>query len=251
MKTLIIDDDPQSHRVLTRLIEGEHPYIELQPGAYSVEEGIARIQHVKPELVFLDVELSDGLGFDILSKLDGGDFQVIFITAHNKYAITAFHFGAIHFLLKPIEKEALDAAMVHARASKHYQISPDQLALSRETYDKVPKEELPTRLVLVSNQDILYLKVAEIMRLEASNVYTLFHLQGEGQPLISSINLGKYVEQFGPYPTFVQTHRSHLINLNFVKKYNKRDRLVVMNDGSEISVSRRFLDDFQNGMQRL
>ncbi len=251
MKTLIVDDDPNSHKVLQRLLTEIDPSMELLSSAYSVAEGEKIIKNETPELVFLDIELPDGLGFDLLRKLGTVDFHLIFITAHDNYAISAFHFGAIHFLLKPIDKNELINAIHRVRTFQQLKLDRERLELLEETYEKASQKQLPSRLVLMTQNDNIYLKVEDIIRLEASNVYTLFHMRNEPQPFISSNNLGKYAEQFLPYPTFVQIHRSHLINLNFVKRYNKGNRLVLMEDGSEIPVSRRYYDDFQEGMENI
>ncbi len=248
MKTLIIDDDPQSHKVLGNLLSRGHPDIEVETGAQSVEEGLERIAEVKPDLVFLDVELHDRLGFELLQELKEVDFQVIFITAHNKYAISAIRFGALDFLLKPIDEEELEEALDRARESRKEQLGRERLELLLNSYRDAQEQKLPTRFILNSQGEISYYKVEDIIRMEADQVYTKIYLKGEKSPQVSSQNLGKYIEQFAPYPTFVQTHRSHLVNLAYVKKFVKSERKVIMEEGGDVPVSKRYLDDFLSGM---
>lgn len=248
MKTLIIDDDPQSHKVLGNLLSRGHPDIEVETGAQSVEEGLQRIAEVKPDLVFLDVELHDRLGFELLQELKEVDFQVIFITAHNKYAISAIRFGALDFLLKPIDEEELKEALDRAQESRKEQLGRERLELLLNSYRDAQEQKLPTRFILSSQGEISYYKVEDIIRMEADQVYTKIYLKGEKSPQVSSQNLGKYIEQFAPYPDFIQTHRSHLINRAFVKKFVKSERKVIMEEGGDVPASKRYLDDFLSGM---
>ena len=251
MKSLIIDDDPKSHSVLKALIRESHPAIEVIQSGFAIEEGLQLIRDFKPDLVFLDIELPDGLGFDLLSNIKHNDFHVIFITAYDKYALTAIRFGALDFLVKPIEREALAVSLEKAHKLQKRKIQETQLEILRDAYEKVKQHLLPTRLAISDQKGITYLDVKEIMRLEARQVFTVFHLYNNGKQVVSSANLGKYVNLFDSYDSFVRVHRSHLLNLAYVSEFKRGDRVVVLKDGTEIPISRGFLDDFLDGMKRL
>ena len=253
MKTLIIDDDPKSHIVLKTLLEREHPEIEVLASALAIKEGKDLIQKIEPDLIFLDIELPDGLGFELLVDNPNPPFQVIFITAHNKYAVTALHFGALDFLLKPIEKSDLKNSLQKVRnktLSKDV-IEQSQLDVFLDTYEKVKELILPSRIAIREQGRILYIAVPEIIRLEANGIFTIFHLDNNRRQCASSLNLGKYVTQFEPYFSFVQVHRGHLLNLAYVDEFKKSDRLAILKDGSEVPISRGFLEDFLIGMDKV
>jgi two-component system LytT family response regulator len=253
MKTLIIDDDPKSHKLLKNLLAEEHVDIEVMASGFDLNEGFDLVISHQPDLLFLDIELPDGLGFDLLKRTSTlfPDLYVIFITAYDKYAITAIRFGALDFLVKPIDREELFFALQKARQLQKQKISQDQIQLLLEAYQKAQNKELPSRLALASQSDVSYIEVEDIIRLQAKEVYTVFHLNGDEKSIISSTNLGKYVEQFRLYREFVQVHRSHMINLRYVKKYRRGDQTILMKDGSEVGLSRSFLEVFKRGMREL
>ncbi|MEL6673332.1 MAG: LytTR family DNA-binding domain-containing protein [Bacteroidota bacterium] len=251
MRVLFIDDDPQSHQVFQRLITRDHPSIDLVANGYTIKEGQEMIKAHHPDLVFLDIELTDGLGFDLLSQIPKINFQVIFITAHDKYAISAIQFGALDFLLKPISATSLTEALKRAQSLKEKQITAEQIQVIMEAYERARAAKLPRRQAIRGQQDVIFLPVEKIVRLEAQGVFTLFHQENRPQPIVSSINLGKYVDQFDPYPSFQKIHRSHVINLNYVIRYIRSERMIEMHDGSQVPISRPFIDDFLAGMQQL
>ena len=250
MKALIIDDDPASHKVLGNLIAEEHPDIKLLASGFGIEEGLGMIERHHPELVFLDIELPDGLGFDLIQKVSQPNFQVIFITAHSKYAISAIQFGALDFLVKPIGRSELATSLEKAKRNFKRPISNDQLQILIEAYERGPLQKLPSRLAISNQHDTVFLKVEDIVYLEANTVYTIFNLKN-GQQVISSINLGKYILQFQPYREFIQVHRSFMINLHYVERYIKGDRLIIMAGGAQIKLSRGYWEDFMRGMEEV
>ena len=251
MKVVIVDDDPRSHRVLESLLKDDHPDIDIVGSGYNIADGLNLIRLYQPELVFLDVELPEGLGFDLLAKLPDVQFHVIFITAHDKYAITAIRFGALDFLLKPFTKEELANALDRARDLEKKQISEDEIRIIIESYEKAQQEQLPSRLVVRSQAEIQFLIVDKIIRLEAQGFLTLFYTDGVSQPIVSTYNLGKHGEQFELYSTFAQVHRKHIVNLNYVKRFIKGERVIEMHDGSQVDVSRTYLEDFLEEMGKL
>lgn len=251
MTVLIIDDDPKSHKMLKGDLVEHHPDIEVVGSGFDMEEGIDLLLKHRPNLIFLDIQLGSSTAFDLLSRISDFnlDFYIIFITAYDKYAITAIRFGALDFLVKPIDLDELSFALKKARTLQRQKISNQQLKLLLESYQNAQKKQLPSRLAIASKSDISYITVDTIVRLEADQVYTVFHLSDNRKPVISSTNLGKYVDQFKLYREFVQVHRSHMINIKFVKKYVKGEQIVILRDGTEVGVGRSFLERFQKSMR--
>lgn len=244
MKAIIVDDEVQSHKVLRNLIASTHADVEVAASSYSVAEGYEKVKALKPDVVFLDIELSDGLGFELLKRIPDPDFFVIFITAHDHYAITAIHFGALDFLLKPISSEDLEVVLKKAKKQFQKKIANQQLQILWETLANIHEEKLPTRMGISTAAGVLYLKVNTILRLEAHQNYTEFIVADGNKKILASVNLGKYEEQFGLYKNFVRTHRSHLVNLNYVDRFIKSDGgYLVMKNGDVVPISRKYKDE--------
>ncbi len=240
MKTLIIDDEENSHVILEYLISTQHPEIEIVDHAYNVEEGIAKILQHKPDLVFLDIELPPSTGFDLLKSFEQYHFMVIFITGHkeNDYAITAFRFGGLDFLLKPIDVEDLAEAI---RRCKDNNIRPplkEQLSITEEANSTLSQKMAPTRITIPTMEEIYFRKVDDIIRLEAFKNYTTFHFTKQHSSIVASKNLGGYENQFSDNSQFMRVHKTHLVNLNFVDSYRKGEASLVTIDGTEIPVSK-------------
>ncbi len=244
MNVIIIDDEPQSHQVLSDLLAKEHHDVKILDSAYTVQEGFEKIQQIKPELVFLDIELPDGHGFDLLKRLPEPDFLVIFITAHNQYAITAIRFGALDFLLKPIKEDELKDALDRARQTIMKKATQQQLQILWETMNNLTQRKLPTRMSIATSGGIIYKEIKDIIRLEAQQNYTEFTIENNPKKLLASTNLGDYEEQFELYDHFTRTHRSHLVNLSYVDTYVKSDGgYLIMKNRDQIPVSRKYRDD--------
>lgn len=243
MRVIIIDDEQQSHKALTTQLKINHPDIQIIAQAYNVEEGYQAISRTSPNLLFLDIEMPDGTGFDLLKRFDKIDFQVIFITAHNQYAQQAIRFGALDYLLKPIIREELAVAINRAKEKLREKISMDQLQLMMETFQLLQQKKLPTRIAISTSEGIIYKQVKDIIRLEAKQNYTEFTFVDTSKTLLASVNLGEYEEQFAPYEEFMRVHRSHLVNLRFVERFVKigGNSLQLLN-GNNISVSRIYKD---------
>ncbi len=244
MTAIIVDDEIQSHKVLRNLISQSHSDVEIIASSYSIDDGYNKITALKPDVVFLDIELPDGLGFDLLKRIPDPDFFVIFITAHDHYAITAIRFGALDFLLKPFSEGELSSALQKARMKMNKKITNQQLQILWETLANIKKEKLPSRMSISTADGIFYIDVKAIIRLEAEQNYTKFTLDNDSKNILASVNLGKYEEQFESYKDFKRVHRSHLVNLGYVERFVKSDGgYLVMKNGEMIPVSRKYKDD--------
>lgn len=242
---IIIDDEPQSRQKLQELIARNHPEIEVIATANCVNKGCEAIKKFKPDLIFLDIEMPDGSGFDLLEQIDNRDFFVIFVTAHHQYAITAIKFEALDYLLKPFDEEELAEAVEKALKKQMEKITNENLNALRETLQNLELKKLPSRIRIPTAKETMYISVKDIIRLEADMSYTEITIVGTNKKLLASGHLKKYVEQFEPYSDFMKVHRSHMINLHFVESYVHGDGgYAVMKNKDKISVSKGFRDDF-------
>lgn len=251
MKAIIIDDEQQSHLVLSNLLTKNHMDITLIGNAYNVKEGIRLIKEVQPELVFLDVEMPDGTGLDLLQHFGNPNFNVIFITGYNHYAHAAIRFGALDYLLKPVIEEELQEAINRAKNKKAEKIAQLQIQILTESLAKLQTQQLPTRLAISTLEGIIYKEVKDIVRLEAKQNYTEITFASTDKKILVSINLGEYEEQFKAYPEFMRVHRSHLVNLRYVERFVKGEGYLVSQNEESIIVSRRYRDEIINFLSKL
>ncbi len=253
MKTIIIDDDPWSHKVITTLLTRSHPDVVIVGNGFAVKEGITLIRQHRPELVFLDIELPDGLGFDVLKPFEDPSFALIFITAHDHYARTAIGFGALEYLLKPISSAEFGEAMIRAERRLAKRSIAEQLKILQEAFEKLSQQQLPSRIGIPTSTGIEYRLVEHIIRLEAQQNYTQFFFDKERpSTTLASINIGEYELQFKPYKEFMRVHRSHLVNLLFVDRFSKSDGgHLILRNGDVISVAKKNFDEINARLVRL
>ena len=236
MKILVVDNETNTREGIVQLIKNFCPFEVQLFEANGVVTGLKSIAEVNPDLLFLDVELDDGTGMDLLSKLSIINFQVIFVTAHNKYAIDAFRFSAIDFLLKPIDSEELIVAF--DRVIKHIKNSflQDQLQVLQESLTKITLKE--KKIVLKDSNSIYFVNVTDIIRCESDGQYTEFYIENTKKIVISK-SLKEYEEMLESYG-FIRPHHSHLININKILRFDKGDGgTLVMQNNDEIPVSHR------------
>lgn len=235
MTTVIIDDEQACHDALTALLKFKHPDIKVVGRAYSVADGIALLNRTAPDLIFLDIEMPDGTGFDLLKYLGKEQpFSVIFITAHDKHAVRAFNFAALDFVLKPINTKKLGSAIERARerlqdqAPSHYQQELQNL------FQTLQMGTLPDRLMIRKQDGIDFVPLHNIIRLESGNERVNIFLQS-GEQLDVSGRIGDYETRLIDHRFFLRIHRSFLINLRYLSKLEGNK--VIMSDGTEVQVS--------------
>lgn len=240
MRSVIIDDEPGAREALKNLISVYCPEIEIIGEAGSIADGRALLAKTQVELVFLDVQMPDGTGFDLLAGLEKISFQVIFASAYDHFAITAFKFSAVDYLLKPIIIEDLKAAVKKIRLSDKSSI--DRIKTLIDNQGAIKKIALP------SMEEVNFVKVEDIIRCESDNNYTRFFLTGNQQILVSK-TLKEYEDLLEPLG-FFRSHKSSLINLRYIKKYIKGEGgTIVLEDGSIVELSRRRKEDFFRALQ--
>lgn len=240
ISTIIIDDDKDSRFITRSFLTKHYPQIVIAAEAGSVEEGIREITTHHPDLLFLDIAMPDGTAFDLLKQIPNKNFEVIFITAYEAFAIEAFKFSAIGYLLKPAATDDLKEAINKAedRIRKNL-FEVHWLALSHNlqhvnSYDK--------KLAIPTASGYVFVNVRDIIRCVSNNNYTEFFFT-DGKKMTSSHNLGFY-EDFLPAEKFCRIHHSNLINVDYIDKYQKRTNggTVIMKDGTELDVSQRRKD---------
>lgn len=234
MNVVIIDDEPMARETIKSIIVDRFPEINIVGQAGSVQSAIETINITKPDLVFLDVDLTDGYGFDILTILKPINFKVIFITAHQEYAIKAIKFSAFDFILKPVSVTELSDAITRVKIEDD---SNNQSLKWNAFFSNISDKE-QKNIVLKTSESIHLVNVNDIIKCEADNNYSTFYLV-DGKKIVISKGLKEYEDMLGDLG-FFRVHQSHLINLKFVSRYDKRDGgFVVLKDESHVPVSQR------------
>jgi len=241
MRTLIIDDEQNVREALKGLLRLWSPQTEVLGEAAGVSEALEKINALKPDLIFLDVEMADGTGFDLLKQLPERDFEVIFATAHQHYAIGAIRMSACDFLLKPIDPDDLVAAIERAKTQlKLHGGDPIDVMLQHASGIK-------DRIVLKDLENIYVLKIQDVIHCEADGRYTRFHVKDQPRPILVSTNLKEYDMLLSSHE-FVRIHHSHLVNLNHILKIDKVNLTVHLTEGQKVPISVRKKDEL---MKRL
>lgn len=239
LKSVIVDDEYKSRESMRILLEEFCDSVEVCALCQNVDEGIQAIRKFKPEVVFLDVQMQRETGFDLLTKIQNINFEVIFTTAHSEYAIKAFKFSAIDYLLKPIDLEELKFAInkVNKKLYDNISLRLEHLVQNLRSTSENYKLALPT------SDGLFFVKVSDIIYCEASSNYTEI-VTGDGKKHLVSRTLKEYDDMLTDH-NFYRIHNSYLINLNAIKKYVRGEGgYVVMNNDRSLDVSKRKKEGF-------
>ena len=234
IRTLIIDDEPNCCKTLAALLERFCPEVQVIDVCADGLEGLQKIRQHSPSLVFLDVEMPKMNGFEMLEKISPVNFHLIFTTSYDQYALKAFRFSAIDYLLKPIDRDELQKSV--QKVVRHLQIpGQQQLEILME---KIKQPARPVNKIAVSTMEGLQMiSVDNIIRCESDDNYTMLFLRDKKKIIVSS-TLKDIEELLEDFP-FARVHRSHLVNLNEIEKYLRGEGgYLIMSDGSSIDVSR-------------
>lgn len=238
IKAVIVDDEKHARNMLRNLLKKYcSETVELVGEASNAEDGVTLISDTQPDLVFLDIQMPGGSGFDLLSQFDELNFEVIFTTAYDKYAITAFKFSAFGYLLKPIEIQELKSLL--EKLQNHLELLKKQTGKRMKVLiENYGDDRKVNKLVITNMSGFVVLNMENIVRLEADQSYTDF-IMSDGKKITSSKKIGAYetlLNDFG----FHRVHQSSMINLRHVISYEKGDGgTIEMSDGSHVSLSRR------------
>jgi len=235
MRVILVDDDASVRENLKTLLSIYTSGLEVVAEADGVQSGLSCLKEHELDLLLLDVEMTDGTGFDLLAMCGEVDFKVIFVTGHDAYAIKAFKFSAIDYLLKPVDPEELTKAI--QKAKNALTIEEQQLQVSNLVENK-SKSALDQKLLLKDAENVYLVEIKDIIRCESETNYTKFFL-ADGRKLTISKTLKEYAVLFEGQP-FFRAHQSHLINLLHFDRFEKKEGGIVhMKDGSTLPVAVR------------
>ncbi|MFK8006993.1 MAG: LytR/AlgR family response regulator transcription factor [Saprospiraceae bacterium] len=239
MTAVLIDDESKALKSLEGLLKKYCPEINILGTANSAQQGFDLIQKYQPQLIFLDVAMPNESGFDLLRRLPSLDFEIIFVTGFDNYAIDAFRMSATGYIVKPIETADLIQAVYKAKQRIALKTENQR---NRQLLQNISNpKNLDNKIGIPTMEGLQFIKVKNIIRCEALQRVTKIIIQNQ-KPIVSSHNLGEFIKILKPYD-FFSTHRSHLINLNFIKNYNKEGN-ITMTDDSYVPLSRRRKKDF-------
>lgn len=239
MNCIIVDDDAGCIDTLESILKTYCPKLNIVGKAQDISTAVQLINSASPELVFLDVEIGNEMGFDLFNYFSDPEFKVVFTTAHEKYALKAIKSSCYDFLLKPVaiqevvnvvaklEKEAKMAS------GKHVNVLMDNLK---------SKDNVLQKIAIPSNEGYAFINVNDIISLEADGKYTKIVTQS-GLKSLSTKNIGEFEELLNS-DLFFRTHKSWIVNLNHVKKFNKSESMVLLSNETSAEVSSRKKDEF-------
>lgn len=246
MRAVIIDDEASLRESTTTLLSIYSPDIEIVGQAGGVKSGIQLIKDTNPDLVFLDVEMPDGMGFDVVHSFRDRKFAVIFITGHNEYAVKAFRLSAIDYIMKPVDPDLLEKAVNKVRHS----FANGMMELQMKALESNFGQKKLKRIVLKDAEKVYLISLDEIIRCESSDNYTSFYLSDQRVILVST-TLKEYENLLGDQG-FFRCHQSHLINLTFFDHFERKTGgTLTMKDGSIIPVASRKRDTLMKALESM
>lgn len=249
ISAVIIEDEPIFQEILKNAIKETGFSIRVDGVCNSKREAKKILPSVRPQLIFLDVELADGKGIDLLNELESTDFEIIFTTSHDKYAISAIKNNAADYLLKPIKEKELKKAIEKVAKRLEEKETLKQAEQLQGYLDKIKQEQQQDSKLMVPTKDgMIFLKVNDIVRLQSESNYTLFFLVGNKKVLVAK-TLKNFEEKLLSY-NFLRIHQSHLINLAHMKEIDHGDNLAIMTDGSKVEISKRKKKEFIDSLEK-
>lgn len=245
LTAIIIDDETSSRNTLRQKLHNHCPEVTIIAECENAEEGIENIEQKKPDIVFLDVEMPRMNGFTMLQHLKNKNFEVIFITAYDHYAIKAIKISALDYLVKPVEVEDLKTAVEKAIQKRKQSPGNNRVELLLQNILDEKKEH--QRIAISSMEGLQFVVTDDIIYMEANSNYTIFFLTGNRK--ITATKTLKDFEELLPASIFIRIHHSYLINKNGVEKYIKGDGgQVLMKNGVTLDVARRKKEEFMKAV---
>ena len=240
-QALIIDDETKLREVLKIKLNQYCPEIEVLDQASNVEEAFSKINLLKPQLIFLDISMPLESGFDLINKFDSINFEIIFVTGFNEYALDALKVSAVDYILKPVQTASLINAVNKAKVRIDERSKVAKYEVLKHNLHHIGDQN--TKIAIPGSHAYEFVKIENIIRCEGWQKYTKIHLTS-GDVIVSSYNIGVFRDMLENYD-FFSTHKSHLINKNHITRYLK-DGTVVMSDGSNAPVARRKKEEFMD-----
>jgi two-component system, LytTR family, response regulator len=248
IKAVIVEDEIKGLNNLKNLLAQHFEDVEVIGEAGSVEEGVQLFADlpVKPDVAFLDISLPDGLVFQLLNKIRPIDFEIVFVTAHEEYAIKACEYSSIGYIVKPIDPDSLKDSLARIRERRDNQIDK-RLDIFSNYYNN---PNAFTKMSISALDGVYFINIKDIVRFEAEDNYTHIYLNN-GDRITASKTIKSYEDLLIPF-NFYRVHKRHVINLNYMRKFVKGDGgYLIMDDGIKIEVSRRRRPAFMEQMRKL
>jgi two-component system LytT family response regulator len=249
IKTILVDDERSSLESLSFELDAYCPDVKVIATCKDPQEGLKKIVELKPDLVFLDIEMPGMNGFELLQSLSSISFDVIFVTAYDQFAVRAFEFNAVDYILKPVRKMKLVQAVNKVQERNQHQFNPSQLAALMQNLQLQSKSGLE-KIALPIGEGFSMVHVNDICYLKAESNYTWVHLISKEKHLIAKTL--KEVEGLLNFPQYFRAHKSYLVNLNHVDKYVRgQGGYLVTSGGEHIPVARSQKNDLINVLKGL
>lgn len=229
IRAIIVDDEPNARMALRGLLEENFSQIELLADCKDVPDAVKTINKLKPDLVFLDIEMPGYSGFELLDFFDEKqiNFKIIFVTAYSEHSLRAFETSAVDYILKPVRLEHMERALKKIKADEPVNESKQYKVLKENFTNQIDK-----KIVLQTAETIFVVRMDDIIYMQAEGSYTRFYTTSHGVLTITKKLIDfEYLENSGP---FFRTHRSFIVNLNHIKKVDKKDFLLIMNNDAEV-----------------
>lgn len=242
MKSIIIEDNESNFEALALLLAQNCPEVEIIGKATTIKDALVMIGQLKPELIFLDIELPDGYSFEILERLSEINFSIIFVTGISDQILRAFEFSAVDYLLKPVNGDKLKMAVDRAKNQIFLRKSGEQFTMLMEM---IRRQNNPRPRITLSDQKvIIFPYLDEIMLVEAQGANTNFYLETRPEPMSISKNIKEFEKLFEPYPMLMRTHRSYIINIQKVQTFQKETNIAVLHSGLKCPIAASAKEEF-------
>ena len=239
IRAIIIDDEPNARIALKGVLEENFPQVEILAECKDVPDAVKTIHKLKPDLVFLDIEMPGYNGFELLDFFDDHNlqFKIIFVTAYSDYSLRAFEISAVDYILKPVRAEHIERALKKINL-EYITSQKEQIKVLKDNFTN----QLDKKIVLQTAETIYVVKMDDIIYLQADGSYTRFYTTSHGVLTITKKLIDfEYLENCGP---FFRTHRSYIVNLNFIKKVDKKEFVLIMHNDAEFYLAQ----DKNNGL---
>lgn len=246
MKAIIVDDEERARRSLETLLHIHCPKVEILEQCANVPKAVLAIKQHQPKLVFLDIEMPEFSGFDLLNFFDAVNFEIVFVTAYSEYAVQAFECSAVDYLLKPVQVEKLKAAIEKTKTRINSHNMKQRLEVLQQNF----KNDEFSKIALPVSDGLLFVEINNICMLKAEGAYTYVFLS-DGSNLLVSKKLKFFEDLLASRKNFFRTHRSHLINLNFIKRYNRFESYIEADSGTSIPVSKERKKEFEESFREI
>lgn len=240
INAIIIDDEERARNTLSSLLLNYCPEVHVLAACSNVPDGVIAINKHKPDVVFLDIEMPDYNGFELLGFFREIDFDIVFVTAYSEYAIKAFEISAVDYILKPIDIDQLKNSVEKLKQKKLHSQMQEQIELLKESY----KTDDIRKIALSMSNGLSFVEIADIVFLEADGAYTTFYLK-DGQKIVVSKKLKFYEDILSSRSYFFRTHRTYLVNVNYIKQYSRSENAILLDGNFSIVISRDRKQEFE------